>query len=112
VVLVLGASFTAPPVLIVMPANYTVYLLHIDPPFKHARHYLGVTRNGRPVSQRLAEHNEGRGARLTRAARKAGSTLTLARVWLNADFASERKMKKRSLAPLCPICKAAKKATP
>jgi hypothetical protein len=92
--------------------DYTVYLLHIDPPFKHARHYLGVTRHGRPVSDRLAEHNEGRGAVLTRMARRAGSTLALARVWYNADVGFERKLKGRSLKPLCPICQAAKRTTP
>jgi predicted GIY-YIG superfamily endonuclease len=92
-----------------MVENYTVYLLHIDPPFKHARHYLGVTRKGRPVGDRLTEHNEGRGAVLTRMARQAGSTLTLARVWTNADSGLENKLKGRGLAPLCPICQAAKK---
>ena len=41
----------------------TVYLLHFDQPYKHARHYVGWT--ARNVRCRLAEHAAGRGARLT-----------------------------------------------
>ena len=39
----------------------TVYLLHFDQPYKHARHYVGWASN---VKRRLAEHEAGRGARL------------------------------------------------
>jgi len=84
--------------------GYTLYLLHFAPRYKHAGHYLGVTRGGRSVALRWIEHNEGRGAKLTRYARRAGCQLILARIWTNAQFASERKLKGRSLAPLCPIC--------
>src|SRR5580693_9393245 len=84
--------------------GYTLYLLHISPRYKHAQHYLGVTRGGRSVALRWLEHMQGRGAVLTRHARKAGSQLILTRIWTNAPFANERKLKGRSLAPLCPLC--------
>ena len=86
--------------------EYTLYLLHIEPAYKHAQHYLGVTRNGRSVYERWQEHHaaNGAGAKLTQAARKAGCELVIARVWHNAEFGKERKLKGRSLKPLCPIC--------
>jgi alkylhydroperoxidase family enzyme len=85
--------------------NYTIYLIHITPRYRHAQHYLGITRDGRPAQERFEEHVRGAGAVLTRAARKAGCSLFLARVWENAEFGAERKMKGRSLRPLCPICR-------
>jgi predicted GIY-YIG superfamily endonuclease len=90
-----------------MSKGYTIYLLHFEPRFKHAGHYLGVTRNGRDVAARFKEHLEGKGAVLTRYAKKAGCEISLARVWFNQEFASERRMKGRSLAPLCPMCREA-----
>lgn len=88
-----------------MSTGYTIYLIHIEPRYKHAGHYLGICRNGRDVAERFKEHHEGRGAVLTQYARRAGCNLHLARVWFNCEFASERRMKGRSLVPLCPICK-------
>lgn len=87
-----------------MASGYTLYLLHFDPPYRHARHYLGVTRNGRSVALRWLEHCRGRGAVLTHNARLAGCRFILTRIWPNAEFASERRLKGRSLVPLCPLC--------
>lgn len=81
-----------------------VYLLHFDPPYKHAGHYMGVT-NREDVNDRVGEHQRGEGAKLCRIALKAGSTITLARVWLDVPRKSELKWKGRSLKPLCPICR-------
>jgi hypothetical protein len=39
----------------------TVYLLHFDRPYKHARHYLGWTAN---LQARLDSHRAGHGARI------------------------------------------------
>lgn len=83
----------------------TLYLLHFSPRYKHAGHYLGVTRGGRSVALRWIEHMKGEGANLTRHARRNGCQLILTRIWLNAQFAKERKLKGRSLAPLCPLCR-------
>lgn len=81
-----------------------VYLLHFEPRFRHAGHYLGVT-NRDDVTARVAEHVRGEGAVLTRYARRAGCELTLVRVWSNVPRKTEMRLKGRGLAPLCPICK-------
>lgn len=80
-----------------------VYLIHIEPAFKHAGHYIGYTTRDN-VGERLAEHVAGRGAVLCRAAVGAGSTLTIARVWRGVPRKFEMKLKGRSARPLCPIC--------
>lgn len=83
-----------------MPA---VYLLHFDPAYKHAQHYVGYTsRDG--VEARLAEYQTAEGAVLTRHAVRAGCTIKLARVWLDAPRKFELRIKGRGLRPLCPIC--------
>ena len=86
------------------------YLLHFDPKFKHAGHYLGYADD---IGKRVYEHEfDQSGARLTSAAVRAGCQLVVARVWVGADRNFERKLKggrnnKRtgSLKRICPICK-------
>ena len=81
-----------------------VYLLHFDPPFKHARHYIGVARNG--LVRRMQDHLSGQGANLTRHARRAGCLMILARIWPAADFGLEVRLKKRGGASrICPVCR-------
>ena len=80
----------------------TIYLLHFEPPYRHARHYLGFTDND--VEQRLAEHRAGRGARLTQVAVDAGCQLLLVRTW-EGDRNTERRFKNHNHAPrFCPLC--------
>jgi hypothetical protein len=55
-----------------------IYLLHLDRPYKHARHYLGWASN---LEARLAPHADGTGANLLRVAKEAGIGWTLARTW-------------------------------
>lgn len=82
----------------------TVYLLHFDKPYKHARHYLGFTRN-KDALTRFAEHGTAKGARLTRVAVENGVKLTLAAVWPGAPRSFERKLKNRAdVAKWCPCC--------
>jgi predicted GIY-YIG superfamily endonuclease len=79
-----------------------VYLLHFDPPFKHAKHYLGYADD---VMPRVYAHLHGRGARLTQVAKDAGVTMLLVRVWEDGTRKTERTFKRRSHVPtLCPIC--------
>jgi predicted GIY-YIG superfamily endonuclease len=79
----------------------TVYLLHFDQPYKHARHYVGWARN---VKRRLAEHEAGRGARLLAVVRSAGIGWTLARMWPGSR-ARERQIKRQGgHARQCPLC--------
>jgi hypothetical protein len=81
----------------------TVYLLHLDPPFKHARHYTGWTAN---LEERLEAHRSGRGARLMEVVKDAGGSFRVARTWPGSRDL-ERAIKNRKEAPkLCPVCSA------
>jgi predicted GIY-YIG superfamily endonuclease len=83
----------------------TIYLLHIEPPYKGMKHYIGGTEK-QPMA-RFAEHVAGTGARLTRLAIQSGCVLALVRTWPNQPWEFERKLKGRSAKPLCPICSGA-----
>lgn len=90
-----------------MTADGTLYLLHFDPPYRHAGHYLGYVQGGpENVDRRLAEHIAGQGSPLVRAAVAAGSTVTVARTWLDSDRTTERRLKngKNGRRRLCPTC--------
>ncbi len=79
----------------------TVYLLHFDRPYRHARHYCGWTSN---LTARLAEHAVGRGARLLAVITDAGIGWTLARTWPGTR-ARERQIKRQGgLSRCCPAC--------
>ena len=79
----------------------TIYLLHFSAPFGHARHYTGWASN---LAARLADHEQGRGARLLAVAQAAGITWTLARTWAGPR-ARERQLKQQGgAARRCPLC--------
>jgi predicted GIY-YIG superfamily endonuclease len=79
-----------------------IYLLHLDPAFRHARHYLGSTDD---VERRLLEHMTGRGSPLVRAAVNAGCVVELAATW-EGSRTDERRLHSRKESPrLCPICR-------
>lgn len=79
----------------------TVYLIHFDEPYKHARHYLGWARD---LAARMKEHRNGRGARLMEVIKDAGITWRVARTWPGTRDL-ERAIKERHNTPrLCPEC--------
>ncbi len=79
----------------------TVYLLHFDEPYKHARHYLGYAED---LAARLTQHRAGSGARLTQVIKEAGITFTLVRTW-EGGRDLERHLKRWHDSPaLCPLC--------
>jgi predicted GIY-YIG superfamily endonuclease len=79
----------------------TVYLIHLDTPYKHARHYTGWTTD---LDARLEAHRAGRGARLMEVIKTAGISWRLARTWPGGRD-RERAIKDRHEAPkLCPEC--------
>ena len=85
-----------------MSVQGTVYLLHFDRPFGHARHYLGWASN---LEGRLWHHEHGDGANLLKHVKRAGITWTLARTW-EGDRHLERRLKNRGgHSRLCPLCK-------
>ena len=80
-----------------------VYLLHFDPAYRHARHYLGWAAD---IERRVGEHRKGMGARLTQVVVESGAELVLARVWTGEGRGFERTLKNQKHAPrLCPICR-------
>lgn len=82
----------------------TIYLIHFDAPYRHAKHYLGwVTSGG--LERRLAKHRNGTGARLLAIGKAAGITWSVSRTWDGVDRNQERKWKGRGKSRMCPACK-------
>lgn len=79
-----------------------VYLIHFDRPYKHARHYIGYSRD---TVLREGRHRTGNGARLMRVVTEAGIGWRVVRVW-QGDRTFERSLKKRrNSKSLCPVCR-------
>lgn len=86
----------------------TVYLLHFDRPYRHARHYLGYTDD---LPARIERHLAGNGGRLLQVIKAAGIGFKVARTW-EGDRSLERRLKSwHKSAQLCPICKGGRPAT-
>jgi hypothetical protein len=81
----------------------TVYLLHFDRPYRHARHYLGWAAAGH-LDSRIAAHRSGQGARLMAVITAAGIGFDLARTWPGGR-PRERQIKRQGGASrCCPLC--------
>jgi predicted GIY-YIG superfamily endonuclease len=79
----------------------TIYLLHFDQPYRHARHYTGWAAD---LDTRLTAHTAGRGARLLTVIADAGIGWTLARTWTGTRR-RERALKRQGGASRrCPLC--------
>jgi len=79
------------------------YLLHFEPPYRHARHYLGVS--DRDVPGRIAYHLEGRGSPLVRAVVSSGGRVFHVRTFAGMSRADERRLKRQGgLSRHCPAC--------
>lgn len=81
----------------------TIYVLHIDPPFKHARHYVGWT--PRDVEQRLEDHLRGSGSPLIRAAVQQGHDVILTTTFEGTRDMERYLKKKHGAAAFCPLCR-------
>lgn len=80
----------------------TVYLIHFDQPYKHARHYCGWTTD---LEDRISEHRANRGSKLISVVNAAGITWHVARVWEEQDRNFERRLKLRGgFSRECPTC--------
>jgi predicted GIY-YIG superfamily endonuclease len=89
----------------------SVYLLCIQPPYHHARSYVGWTPDA-TVNRRVNEHLSGgcKASPLVAAALMAGHTVGLARAWEGAEYNRkfERHLKRlggQSKRNLCPHCR-------
>jgi predicted GIY-YIG superfamily endonuclease len=81
----------------------TVYLIHFEKPYKHARHYLGFSED---ADARLVQHQNGNGARLLQVVKQAGINYNIVRLWENKDRHFERRLKNwKKSKQLCPVCK-------
>ncbi len=95
-----------------------VYLLHFNTPVGNANHkashYIGYCRTNDQLSDRLAQHRAGAGARITaHLCQTQHSDFLLARTWPNQPRTEERRLKRyHKSAQLCPICKQEKKNQP
>jgi hypothetical protein len=82
----------------------TAYLICLERPLRHARHYLGFS-EGEHLAQRLDRHERGAGSALLRAARAQGISWQCVRVWENVTRREERWLKNAgSAVRLCPRC--------
>lgn len=80
----------------------SVYLLHLDTPLQHARHYIGWAKK---VERRLSHHKNGTGARFTQVCCERGIAFDCVRVWEGKDRNFERRLKKfKGSKLLCPVC--------
>ncbi len=79
----------------------TVYLLHFDRPYRHARHYTGWTCD---LPGRLADHAAGHGARLMAVIAAAGIGFTLARTWPGTRTRERALKRQGGAARRCPLC--------
>ena len=80
----------------------TIYLIHLDRPYRHASHYLGWASD---LDRRLAQHGTREGSPLLVAAKAAGITWTLARTWEGATRHRERQLKRQGgKSRMCPLC--------
>jgi predicted GIY-YIG superfamily endonuclease len=85
-----------------LPARVgTVYLLHFDRPYGHARHYSGWASN---LDRRLNEHAAGRGARLMTVIKQAGIGWQLARTWTGTRDLERALKRQGGASRRCPLC--------
>jgi hypothetical protein len=77
-----------------------VYLYHLDPPYKHAGHYMGSTDD---LDRRDAEHGGPHGARLLQVQKQAGGTWHLVRTW-KGGRQKETELKSNNGKRYCPEC--------
>ncbi len=86
----------------------TVYLLHFQRPYRHARHYLGWTTD---LPRRVAQHRRGlSGARLMEVVHAAGIPFVVARTWRGSRVLERRKKGQGGRGKICPICKLERQA--
>lgn len=78
-----------------------VYLIHLDQPFRHARHYLGWTLN---LERRLAQHRAGTGAKLLRAVNRHGIGWEVVRLWPGGPELEQTLKALKNSPRLCPVC--------
>lgn len=83
----------------------TVYVLHFEPAYHHARHYIGWALD---VDARLAEHLAGTGSPLVRAALAASVRVELVATIPGSRHLERRLKRWHKTGQFCPRCRAAR----
>jgi predicted GIY-YIG superfamily endonuclease len=78
-------------------------VLHFEPAYKHAQHYIGWTEGD--VTQRIAVHLQGRGSPLIRAAVAAGVDVQLAATYEGTRYLERRLKSWHNTGRFCAICR-------
>jgi predicted GIY-YIG superfamily endonuclease len=81
-----------------------VYVLHFEPAYGHARHYIGWTRD---LKTRMAEHRAGTGSPLIRAALAAGVRVDVVATMPGSRYLERRLKRWHKTGQFCPVCRAA-----
>ena len=80
------------------------YLLHFEPRYAHAGHYLGVHEGD--VRDRIALHLAGRASPLVRAVVRSGGRVFHVRTFDGMSRSEERRLKRQGgLSRHCPVCR-------
>lgn len=79
----------------------TVYLIHFEQAYKHAKHYLGIAED---LDARLEAHASGHGARLMSVIQSAGITWRCVRTWQGSRKLERQLKNRKHAALLCPVC--------
>ena len=78
-----------------------VYILHLDSPLAHARHYVGWARR---LEQRIEHHHQGTGARLLQVCNERGISYRLATHFPGTRRDERRLKNQKNTARYCPVC--------
>jgi len=81
----------------------TVYVLHFEPAYKHAQHYVGWTAG--EVTERIGVHLQGRGSPLVHAAVEAGVDVQLAATYEGTRYLQRRLKSWHNTGRFCAICR-------
>jgi predicted GIY-YIG superfamily endonuclease len=87
----------------------TVYVLHFDPAYRHARHYVGWAAD---PDARIAAHLAGHGSPLVRAAVSAGASVRVAALIAGSRHLERRLKNWHKTGQFCPLCREARAARP
>ncbi len=84
-----------------IPPGSKVYLIHLDKPLHHARHYVGFSED---LPGRIQKHHNGQGAAFMKAIAKEQISWHVSRIW-DGDRTFERMVKdQHNASHLCPTC--------
>lgn len=81
-----------------------VFLLHLEPAYQRARHYVGATSDPSAVLALARGDVPILDVPLLIAARAAGVTFTVEKTWVGGERARARVRSQKSAAQFCPVC--------